>query len=85
MYAMYIQNQVVSTPMTVVPSPEMVNSGYSHEMVNSGYSNKMVSSGYLHFNPMQQVDASSDPLSCFNVSYLKYSFHYALSFNLTLV
>ncbi|XP_010432403.1 PREDICTED: transcription factor bHLH63-like [Camelina sativa] len=60
--------EVASTPMTVVPSPEMVNSGYSHEMVNSGYSNEMVSSGYLHFNPMQQVDTtSSDPLSsCFN-------------------
>ncbi|XP_006283943.2 transcription factor bHLH63 [Capsella rubella] len=59
--------EVASTPMTVVPSPEMVNSGYSHEMVNSGYSNEMASSGYLHFNPMQQVDTTtSDPLSCFN-------------------
>ncbi|KAG7540382.1 Helix-loop-helix DNA-binding domain superfamily [Arabidopsis thaliana x Arabidopsis arenosa] len=58
--------EVVSTPMTVVPSPEMVHSGYSHEMVNSGYSNEMVNSGYVHFNPMQQVETSSDPLSCFN-------------------
>ncbi|KAG7569180.1 Myc-type basic helix-loop-helix (bHLH) domain [Arabidopsis thaliana x Arabidopsis arenosa] len=45
---------------------QMVHSGYSHEMVNSGYSNEMVNSGYVHFNPMQQVDTSSDPLSCFN-------------------
>ncbi|AEE86389.1 unnamed protein product [Arabidopsis thaliana] len=58
--------EVASTPMTVVPSPEMVLSGYSHEMVHSGYSSEMVNSGYLHVNPMQQVNTSSDPLSCFN-------------------
>jgi len=67
---MWIQNQVASTPMTVVPSPEMVLSGYSHEMVHSGYSSEMVNSGYLHVNPMQQVNTSSDPLSCFNVSHI---------------
>nr|QCO76494.1 LCB-P2A-mCherry [synthetic construct] len=51
--------EVASTPMTVVPSPEMVLSGYSHEMVHSGYSSEMVNSGYLHVNPMQQVNTSS--------------------------
>ncbi|CAH2076822.1 unnamed protein product [Thlaspi arvense] len=57
--------EVVSAPITtnlpntVMPSHEMVNSGYPHEMVNSGY---------LHFNPVQQVVTSSDPLSCFNVN-----------------
>ncbi|KAJ0252104.1 Transcription factor bHLH63 [Hirschfeldia incana] len=54
--------EVVSAPMmnlpnTVMPPHMMVNSGYPHEMVNSGY---------VHFNPMQQVVTSSDPLSCFN-------------------
>ncbi|KAL1215736.1 Transcription factor bHLH63 [Cardamine amara subsp. amara] len=50
--------EVVSTPMTLIPP--------SHGIVGSGYSHEMVNSGYLHFNPMQQGDTSSDPLSCFN-------------------
>ncbi|KAJ4869412.1 Transcription factor bHLH63 [Raphanus sativus] len=53
---------VVSAPMTNLPNTVMP----PHMMVNSGYPHEMVDSGYVHFNPMQQVVASSDPLSCFN-------------------
>ncbi|KAG2242116.1 hypothetical protein Bca52824_096041 [Brassica carinata] len=53
---------VVSAPMTNLPNTVMP----PHMMVNSGYPHDMVNSGYVHFNPMQQVVTSSDPLSCFN-------------------
>lgn len=54
--------EVVSAPMTNLPNTVMP----PHMMVNSGYPHDMVNSGYVHFNPMQQVVTSSDPLSCFN-------------------
>lgn len=54
--------EVVSAPMTNLPNTVMP----PHMMVNSGYPHDMVDSGYVHFNPMQQVVTSSDPLSCFN-------------------
>ncbi|KAG2241154.1 hypothetical protein Bca52824_090441 [Brassica carinata] len=54
--------EVVSAPMMNLPNTVMP----PHMMVNSGYPHDMVNSGYVHFNPMQQVVTSSDPLSCFN-------------------
>ncbi|KAF2541433.1 hypothetical protein F2Q68_00028880 [Brassica cretica] len=56
--------EVVSAPMMNLPNTVMP----PHMMVNSGYPHDMVNSGYVHFNPMQQVVTSSDPLSCFNNS-----------------
>lgn len=54
--------EVVSAPMMNLPNTVMP----PHMMVNSGYPHDMVNSGYVHFNPMQQVVTSSDPLACFN-------------------
>lgn len=70
--------QVVSAPMMNLPNTVMP----PHMMVNSGYPHDMVNSGYVHFNPMQQVVTSSDPLSCFNVGYVFISLPlWSLSYN----
>ena len=70
--------QVVSAPMMNLPNTVMP----PHMMVNSGYPHDMVNSGYVHFNPMQQVVTSSDPLACFNVGYVFISLPlWSLSYN----
>ncbi|KAJ4910451.1 Transcription factor bHLH63 [Raphanus sativus] len=67
-YVQSLQRQVEFLSMklaTVSPRLDFnIDDIFVKEVVSAPIPNTV--SGYVHFNPMQQVVTSSDPLSCFN-------------------